>query len=325
MGEADPFERLVRAPRTARRRGRRRRAGRRRRSRARWRARPGRTAGTRSRSARARSRDSSRSSSRAASTPPIRTTPLVGRSSVPMTCRSVDLPDPEGPTIATSSPRRTEKDTPRSARHRRLLTVDLGHPVQFQNRFAAHGDGTTTSSPSRTSPSTCDPPAGGVEQAELHGDQLASPAGAHDLDREPAAGLPDERGDRDAQGALHALGRDLHLDRGPVEPARPLRLVQADVGRDGAASFPAGTLPSRATFPVTDVLPGKVIRARSPFFTSPCCDASRFTCTSSVSDVACATCAPGRADPPSSPVTFEMRTGSGRKTASSMSSPVVRA
>jgi hypothetical protein len=40
---------------------------------------------------------------------------LLGRSSVPMTCRSVDLPDPEGPTIATSSHRRTEKDTPRRA------------------------------------------------------------------------------------------------------------------------------------------------------------------------------------------------------------------
>ena len=28
--------------------------------------------------------------------------------------------------------------------HRRLLAVDLGHPVQLQNRFAAHSDGTTT-------------------------------------------------------------------------------------------------------------------------------------------------------------------------------------
>ena len=53
--------------------------------------------------------------SRAASTPPIRTTPLVGRSSVPMTCSSVDLPHPEGPTIAASAPGRTEKDTPRRA------------------------------------------------------------------------------------------------------------------------------------------------------------------------------------------------------------------
>jgi hypothetical protein len=45
----------------------------------------------------------------------MRTTPLLGRSSVPMTCSSVDLPDPEGPTIATSSPRSTVKDTPRNA------------------------------------------------------------------------------------------------------------------------------------------------------------------------------------------------------------------
>jgi len=70
--------------------------------------------------------------SRAASTPPIRTTPLLGRSSVPMTCKSVDLPDPEGPTIATSSPA-GRKRTPLEGGHRRLLTVDLGHPIQFQN------------------------------------------------------------------------------------------------------------------------------------------------------------------------------------------------
>src|SRR3954465_826214 len=45
----------------------------------------------------------------------MRTTPLVGCSSVPMTCSSVDLPEPDGPTIATSSPRPTENDTPSSA------------------------------------------------------------------------------------------------------------------------------------------------------------------------------------------------------------------
>ena len=64
--------------------------------------------------------------------PMIEARPEVGRSSVPIRCRSVDLPDPEGPTIATSSPRLTEKDTP-EGRHRRLLTVDLGHRIQFQN------------------------------------------------------------------------------------------------------------------------------------------------------------------------------------------------
>ncbi len=37
------------------------------------------------------------------------------RSSVPMMCSSVDLPDPEGPTIAHSSPSQTVRFTPRSA------------------------------------------------------------------------------------------------------------------------------------------------------------------------------------------------------------------
>ena len=33
----------------------------------------------------------------------IRTAPLVGRSSVPITCSSVDFPDPDGPTIAVDA------------------------------------------------------------------------------------------------------------------------------------------------------------------------------------------------------------------------------
>src|SRR5215208_1684708 len=49
-------------------------------------------------------------------------------------------------------------------------------------------------------PSTC-----GVEQAQLHSDQLASFAVADDLDRETAAGLSDDGSDRDAQGVLHAV------------------------------------------------------------------------------------------------------------------------
>jgi hypothetical protein len=73
----------------------------------------------------------------------------------------------------------------------------------------------------------------GVEQAQPHSDQLALPAGAHDLDREPAAGLPDDRGNRDAEGALHSPGRDLHLDRGLVEPACLFGVVETDLGRDG--------------------------------------------------------------------------------------------
>ena len=110
-----------------------------------------------------------------------------------MMCRSVDLPDPDGPTIATSSPRRTEKETPRSAGNRRLRTVDLGHPFQLQDWLAAHDAGTTTWSPSASVALHLDSSARRVEQAQLHGDQLATPVRAHDLDGEPAPGLPEER------------------------------------------------------------------------------------------------------------------------------------
>ena len=64
----------------------------------------------------ARSADSSRSVIRATSRPVTRTVPLVGRSRVPIRCSSVDLPDPDGPTIATSSPAVTVRLTPASAR-----------------------------------------------------------------------------------------------------------------------------------------------------------------------------------------------------------------
>ena len=40
---------------------------------------------------------------------------VVGRSSVPMMCSRVDLPDPDGPTTAASSPRRMTRSTPRRA------------------------------------------------------------------------------------------------------------------------------------------------------------------------------------------------------------------
>ena len=69
----------------------------------------------------------------------------VGRSSVPIRCSSVDLPDPDGPTIATSSPAPTAKLTPSQRRHRRLAAVALRHLVELQHRRrCAHEAGTTT-------------------------------------------------------------------------------------------------------------------------------------------------------------------------------------
>jgi len=49
------------------------------------------------------------------SRPVTRTFPELGRSKVPIRCNKVVLPDPEGPTMPTSSPRATEKETPRRA------------------------------------------------------------------------------------------------------------------------------------------------------------------------------------------------------------------
>src|SRR4029453_18358469 len=64
----------------------------------------------------ARSADSSRSDSAETSCPSIRTVPALGRSSVPSRFSTVDLPEPDGPTIATRSPYRMDRQTPRGAR-----------------------------------------------------------------------------------------------------------------------------------------------------------------------------------------------------------------
>jgi hypothetical protein len=53
-----------------------------------------------------------------------------------------------------------------------------------------------------------------VEQAQLDSDQLAAATVAHDFDCESAAGLTDQRGDRDTQGVINSPGRDFDPDRG---------------------------------------------------------------------------------------------------------------
>ena len=101
--------------RGAARAGRRRRAARRRRCRAAvacsarkncWNTNPIRLA---------RSAASCRSDKPATSKPVILTVPAVGRSRLPITCSSVVLPDPDGPTTATNSPAHTVRLTSRSA------------------------------------------------------------------------------------------------------------------------------------------------------------------------------------------------------------------
>src|SRR3954470_6784593 len=64
---------------------------------------------------RPRRADSSLSPSSAVSWPSMRYVPELGRSRQPTTFSSVDLPDPDGPTIAMASPRSTVRSTPRRA------------------------------------------------------------------------------------------------------------------------------------------------------------------------------------------------------------------
>src|SRR5262245_46950188 len=64
-----------------------------------------------------RNRASRSSSSCARSLSPTQTCPEVGRSSPPITINSVDLPEPDGPTMATRSPGATVRSMPR-----RMLT-----------------------------------------------------------------------------------------------------------------------------------------------------------------------------------------------------------
>ncbi len=57
-----------------------------------------------------------RSPRRLMSRPSMRTVPVVGRCSAPTTFISVDLPEPDGPTMTTNSPVVTMRSTPSSAR-----------------------------------------------------------------------------------------------------------------------------------------------------------------------------------------------------------------
>ena len=60
--------------------------------------------------------------------PATATSPAVGLSRVPMMCRRVDFPLPDGPTTPTSSPRVTLKSTPRRARTGGVVGYSLVTP-----------------------------------------------------------------------------------------------------------------------------------------------------------------------------------------------------
>ena len=138
---------------------------------------------------RARSSDTSRSPSRAASTPLIRTTPLLGCSRVPMTCSSVDFPDPEGPTIATSSPRSDRERDPAEGGHRRSARRRPWSPRPAPGPASP----LTTTAPRRDRPrggrpATWTRPPVVSNRPSLTATSRAPSAAAHGLDGEAATG-----------------------------------------------------------------------------------------------------------------------------------------
>ena len=94
------------------------------------------------------------SDSVAASWPATQTSPELGRSSVPMMLSRVDLPDPDGPTIATYSPRRTVEVHAVEHLGRWIAGVHLVHVDQTEDLVGGGHRaqlGTTTVSPARNS------------------------------------------------------------------------------------------------------------------------------------------------------------------------------
>ena len=64
------------------------------------------------------------------------TVPEVGEASPPRTWNSVDLPEPEGPTMLTKSPLATWRETPRSAGDFHVAdAVDFAEVLNANNRL----------------------------------------------------------------------------------------------------------------------------------------------------------------------------------------------
>src|SRR6266702_3969510 len=133
--------------------------------------------------------------------PATRTVPDVGRSSVPAMASSVDLPDPDGPVIATNSPAPmltvTERSattggepgcslvTPISSSAVASLTVSPGsllRPLRVRRSLCHHhpGAGLDAGAADR------DPSPG--ENPGLHPDEPVRPRGGYDLHAVTAAG-----------------------------------------------------------------------------------------------------------------------------------------
>ena len=136
--------------------------------------------------------------------------PALGRSSVPITCSSVDLPEPDGPTTATASP---VVDAQRHAAQR-LDAARVGLASRRASRSTAHSAVTTRWPSRRPSPSTST-----MSSAYSPGSTGTSRA-VGQLDRVAAALAGEQRLHRHRQHALAALDREADVDRRLIEARR---------------------------------------------------------------------------------------------------------
>ena len=218
----------------------------------------------------------------ATSRPVICTVPALGRSRVPIRCSSVVLPDPDGPTTATSSPG-VRSGSPRAARSpaarrdRSWSPVDLAARCDRRRR-CGHSPGTTTRCPAASrprSPAPCPPRRRTGPASPARGGACRA---GDDLHRIPAAGARQQRGHRHRQDVGHravviatftgawsrppvaagSVGRICTVTVGPLsEPPELFDETRGDLADRG--DHARGGRPS-----------GSVIVTRSPALTSDC-------------------------------------------------------
>ena len=234
----------------------------------------------------------------------MRTTPAVGRSRVPITCSRVLLPDPDGPTMATSSPWSMRRSTPARATTGGSPGYSLTTSTSSRTGAGAassagredgdgHDEGTSTRVPA-VMPGPADLDQGVAVEAGGDPDQTAGAAGHH-VHAEPAA-LEGQQGvHRHGQHVVGPLGGDVDVHRGLVQGGAGRGAVQGDgdrhrrggraarsarragrlVGRAGPLPVPlppppgqVATLPTVSMWPPTVVVPsGSTTVTASPGLT----------------------------------------------------------
>ena len=243
--------------------------------------------------------------------------PAVGRSSVPSTCSSVDFPEPDGPTIASSSPASTRSETPRRAA--------TSAPYRFSRPAASstgRHSGTTTFAPATIPfPETSTYPSANVPVSTA-GERALAPR-ADELDRLAAAAKSEDRLDRDSEHVLARApararpppalrrGRRASPVREPDDDGHRRRRRLALGGRRGLGHLADGGSARRRRRPE-----GSSTRTAAPTRASSCCVASRSISTTGVVPVTWSTACPGWSCAPTDVSSWPILRGPGRNTAS---------